>query len=111
MQARVYDPAVWPMFDLRALRLASGLTRVCVSFDMLVLDLRSFQIVLEDWFVYYNSPQAALPPLPITFRDYRLAEAALEGSELRATSQAYWTARLPSCHLPPSCPGHAAWRL
>ncbi|WP_019008408.1 non-ribosomal peptide synthetase [Deinococcus aquatilis] len=100
MQARVYDPAVWPMFDLRALRLASGLTRVCVSFDMLVLDLRSFQIVLEDWFVYYNSPQAALPPLPITFRDYRLAEAALEGSELRATSQAYWTARLPE--LPPA---------
>ncbi|MDB5045209.1 MAG: amino acid adenylation enzyme/thioester reductase family protein, partial [Deinococcus sp.] len=75
-------------------------TRVCVSFDMLVLDLRSFQIVLEDWFVYYNAPEAALPPLPITFRDYRLAEAALESSDLRATSRAYWTARLPE--LPPA---------
>ncbi|MFB9994576.1 amino acid adenylation domain-containing protein [Deinococcus oregonensis] len=100
MQARVYDPAVWPMFDLRAQRLASGTTRVCVSFDMLLLDLRSFQIVLEDWFVYYNSPSAVLPPLPISFRDYRLAEAVLEDSELRATSKAYWTACLPE--LPPA---------
>ncbi|UQN09206.1 amino acid adenylation domain-containing protein [Deinococcus sp. QL22] len=100
MQARVYDPAVWPMFDLRALRLASGVTRVCVSFDMLLLDLRSFQLVLEDWLVYYNNPDAALPPLPITFREYCQAEATLEGSELRATSKAYWTARLPE--LPPA---------
>lgn len=102
MQARRYDPQVWPMFDLRSFKLDpnSALTRVCLSFDMLILDLRSIQIVLEEWFAYYQNEQAALPELPITFRDYRMSELKLAGTPLAGDSRAYWTARLPT--LPPA---------
>ncbi|THF85586.1 amino acid adenylation domain-containing protein [Deinococcus sp. KSM4-11] len=102
MRARRYDPQVWPMFDLRTFTLSSGspLTRVCLSFDMLILDLRSFQLVLEEWFALYQDEHAALPDLPITFRDYRLGEAALAGTPLAEASRAYWTARIAD--LPPA---------
>lgn len=103
-QARRYDPHEWPMFDLRTFRLSADddhpLSRVCLSFDMLILDLRSLQIVLEEWFAYYQDPGAHLPPLPISFRDYRLAEAQIAHTALPEASRAYWAARLP--HLPPA---------
>ena len=102
MQARLYDSGEWPMFGVRAFLLEDGLTRVCLSFDMLILDLRSFQTVLEEWFQFYGDPELSLPPLPISFRDYRLAEQTLEGGEAARQAQAYWTARLDD--LPPSPP-------
>ncbi|WP_425144794.1 non-ribosomal peptide synthetase [Deinococcus sp.] len=105
MRARRYDPAQWPMFAARMFRLEEGLSRVCISFDMLILDLRSFQIVLEEWFRFYADPDLELPALPISFRDYRMAEAALQDSEEAKAAQAYWLARLDSPQgLPPAPP-------
>ena len=104
MQSRRYQPEQWPMFDLRTFTLSAEaerpLTRVYLSFDMLILDLRSFQIVLEEWFAYYRDEQATLPELPISFRDYRLAEARIADTAIPQASRAYWDARLPS--LPPA---------
>ncbi|GGR20614.1 non-ribosomal peptide synthetase [Deinococcus ruber] len=102
MQARRYDPGEWPMFAAQVFRLQDGLSRVCISFDMLILDLRSFQIVLEEWFQFYADPGLTLPPLPITFRDYLSAQATLRGSEAEQQAQAYWFARAEE--LPPAPP-------
>ncbi|ULH14295.1 condensation domain-containing protein (plasmid) [Deinococcus sp. KNUC1210] len=103
MQARVYDPAVWPMFAAQVFRLQDGLSRVCISFDMLILDLRSFQIVLEEWFRFYADPDLTLPPLPITFRDYLSAQAGLRGSDTEQQAQAYWFARTEELPPRPRC--------
>jgi len=55
---------------------------------------RSFEILFGELFQLYRNPQAALPPLELSFRDYCAALKALEQTALFRKSQRYWTDRL-----------------
>ena len=74
----VSDLGSWPQSEVHFSLLghnADGSKRGVLHFrwDMWATDGRSFQILYEDLAALYLDPDAKLPPLPITFRDYQLA--------------------------------------
>jgi amino acid adenylation domain-containing protein len=90
----------WPLFEVRASRLPGGRTRFHVSFDFLIGDAWSCQILLREISALVGDPWVSLPPLPVSFRDYVLATVELEGSAAFERALAYWRGRL--AELPPA---------
>jgi pyochelin synthetase len=73
MSHRVYQPGETPMFDLRVTLQDNG-ALLHLSIDFLIADLVSTQIVLDELYRLYRDPDAMLPPIGISFRDYVLAD-------------------------------------
>jgi amino acid adenylation domain-containing protein len=90
----------WPLFEIRASLLAAGRVRLHVSLDVLLFDAWSLGLVRTELARLYAQPDAVLPPLEITFRDYVVASAALAETAAHRRAVAYWQARLDS--LPPA---------
>ena len=83
----------WPLFDLYAVLLPDGRTRLCCGFDVLVLDLKSWMQLLQEWGRLVDG-DTALPELPLTFAD--LVEARADDSALaqrRRLDEDYWRSR------------------
>ena len=100
MSHQVLPSDRWPLFELRASRLPSGRTRVHASFDLLMADALSFRILERELLTLYEQPDAVLPPLELSFRDYVLGLVELEKTELFRRSLDYWRGRLAD--LPPA---------
>jgi amino acid adenylation domain-containing protein len=102
MSHQVLDPARWPLFDVRAVRYGDGggdvRTRIGVSLDNLVLDGLSMMTVFTELGLLYADPEAELPPVEPTFRDY--LASVRPAPETVAADQEYWRERLPE--LPPA---------
>jgi pyochelin synthetase len=90
----------WPLFEIRASQLDDKCWRLHFSFDILIVDVWSLQILFREWAELYRNPTAELPAVELSFRDCVLAEAQLHNSELYKTAQQYWANRLPD--LPPA---------
>ncbi|MFE0152792.1 amino acid adenylation domain-containing protein [Nonomuraea sp. NPDC059007] len=97
MSHQVLDPAVWPLFDARAVTHEQGV-RLGVSFDNIAMDALSTMVFLSELDRLYHDPDAPLPPVEVTFRDYLLAQHPDPAVFERAKD--YWSARLPG--LPPA---------
>ncbi len=97
---RVPRPDQWPLFDVRATRMRDGRTRVHVGFDTLIADARSFEILADELDVLLADPDAALPPIELTFRDYVTAAPG----EHRERARAYWLDRLDALPAAPELP-------
>ncbi len=65
-----------------------------------MVDGWSGAILIRELCALYQNPDAVLPPLEISFRDYVLAEAALRETDLYRRSRDYWWDRLAT--LPPA---------
>ncbi|SDD25406.1 non-ribosomal peptide synthetase [Actinokineospora iranica] len=90
----------WPLFAVEVSLLDERRSRVHVSFDALILDYLSWQLLIADLTRFYADPELSLPPLEIGFRDYVLAEAGIAATDRGRKAEAYWRERLPS--LPPA---------
>jgi amino acid adenylation domain-containing protein len=91
----------WPLFRVRTTLVDDVVTRVHVSFDLLIFDARSARIFTQELAQLYRSPDLSLPGLTLSFRDHVLAErAAQEHSAAYRTSAQYWRDRLAG--LPPA---------
>ncbi|MFI6532779.1 amino acid adenylation domain-containing protein [Nonomuraea sp. NPDC050547] len=91
----------WPLFGVRVTRVDEVVSRVHISFDLLIFDARSARIFTQELSRLYQDPDAPLPPIELSFRDYVLAErAAHESSPLYLAAQDYWRGRL--AELPPA---------
>ena len=90
----------WPLFEIRATRLSDDITRLHISFDILIIDVGSIRILISDLTRLYLDPDTVLPPLELSFRDYVLAQTALQNSEQYTRSQDYWLNRIKD--LPPA---------
>jgi epothilone synthetase B len=90
----------WPLFEIRATLLDGQRVRLHISFDILVADLWSYQILMRDLARYYEEPDLELPPLALSFRDYVLTVEAMRETEVYQRSLDYWNRRLPT--LPPA---------
>jgi pyochelin synthetase len=90
----------WPLFEIRASRLDETRLRLHFSFDILIADVWSLQILFKEWSYLYDNPERSLPALELSFRDCVLAEPRLRETEAYRLSQQYWAARLPT--LPPA---------
>jgi pyochelin synthetase len=89
------------MFDLRV----SGANCLHLSLDALVLDLGSYHILSRELSALMLDLDAALPTLPVTFRDYVQAEQSLADTETYRLARDYWlTRKLPAApDLPLAC--------
>ncbi len=104
MSHQVLPSDRWPLFEVRATRLPGGRSRFHISFDFLIGDAWSCQILLRELSVLYHDPAASLPPLPVTFRDYVLATVELERSAAFELALAYWRGRLAELPAAPDLP-------
>lgn len=102
---RVYDPARWPLHELRLTRTATG-DLLHLSIDLLVTDYRGIQLLLDELDRCYTEPSADLPPLSVTFRDYVLAARSRTepGSPAYDRDRAYWLQRLEDLPAAPELP-------
>ncbi len=100
MSHQVLPADRWPLFDVRASLRDGGRVRFHVSFDFLIGDAWSFQVISRELARFYEEPDAALPPLELSFRDYVLACRELERSAAYEQALAFWRSRLED--LPPA---------
>ncbi|WP_372407033.1 amino acid adenylation domain-containing protein [Streptomyces luteireticuli] len=102
----------WPPFDIRASLLDEDRVRLHLSMDLLFVDVRSLFVVLDEWRRFYDDPSWSPEPLELTFRDYVLAEQALESEPLGKRSADYWLSRVDELSPGPDLPiGTAPERL
>ncbi len=100
MSHQVLNPEEWPLFEVHATRLEGGRVRIHISYDLLIADGRSAQILSRELGLLYHNPDAVLKPIDLSFRDYVLAENELRETPLYQQSVAYWKKRVPE--LPPA---------
>lgn len=103
MSRQVFTPERWPLFEICAVRTDGG-TRLHVSFDLLIADAWSLRILGRDIATLYADPDATLPPLDISFRDYVLSVRAMRTSAAHADAMAYWRGRAASLPGGPALP-------
>ncbi|MEW6498453.1 MAG: AMP-binding protein, partial [Cyanobacteriota bacterium] len=99
MSHQVLPSDRWPLFEIRASRLDNHRTRIHISFDLLIADVWSFEIIFRELDELYQNPEVLLTPLKISFRDYVLTQVTLQNSERYQRALDYWQKRLPT--LPP----------
>jgi amino acid adenylation domain-containing protein len=104
MSHQVMSPDKWPLFEIRVSIPERDRFRIHFSFDYLIADARSFQIIFEELVRLYLDPEAELPRLDLSFRDYVLALESLESSNLARRSRDYWWNRLDSLPAAPDLP-------
>lgn len=99
MSHQVLPAGRWPLFRVRASRLADNRYRLHFSFDILIADVLSLKLLFREWEKLYLDPTARLSPIELRFRDYVLAEPAVRDSIDYQASRQYWAERLSD--LPP----------
>ncbi|MFB9235716.1 amino acid adenylation domain-containing protein [Plantactinospora siamensis] len=115
MCRRTYQPGSWPMFDVR-LSLTPQRSVLHLSFDLLIADFMSVQLLLDEWHrLYHGQP---LPELEVSFRDYLAAQLRLGERRVRRRARDYWWERIDGLPPAPRLPtrtdvrrrGHADFR-
>jgi amino acid adenylation domain-containing protein len=99
-----YDATAGRRFDIRVARLSETTYRIFFLAELLVCDATSAQNILEEWARFYEDPGLELPPIGLAFRDYVLAQRALEDHPVVVASREYWWSRIPSLPLAPELP-------
>ncbi|THF65005.1 SDR family NAD(P)-dependent oxidoreductase [Pseudothauera nasutitermitis] len=95
---RVLPADRWPLFELIASELDGGRYRLHMNLDLLLFDVQSFKVMMDDLAAFYRGEH--LEPLQITFRDYVLDEQARRREPAWLKAWCYWQERLTD--LPPA---------
>ncbi|MFD7615574.1 amino acid adenylation domain-containing protein [Streptomyces sp. NPDC059802] len=98
------DTAAWPLFTIEAALLPDGVVRLFLSFDLLIGDALSWQILYREARGLYERPDAELPPLTLTFADYVAHQHAVTSSDRYGRDRSYWLGRLPELPAPAPLP-------
>ena len=99
MSHQMLQVECWPVFELRITRLTDTKARIHLSTDALTFDAWSYVVLLSELAQLHQHPERELAALELTFRDYVLADRALEQSDQFKKAWSYWRDRLPT--LPP----------
>jgi amino acid adenylation domain-containing protein len=92
------------LFDFRACRLTDRSSRLFLSVDLLNVDLGSLMICLDEWIELYRHPDAALPKVELSFRDYVLAAGTARTSPDVQRAREYWQQRITDLPGEPELP-------
>ena len=104
MSHQVLPADEWPLFEVRAARLTETRVRLQLSYDMLIGDAWSFELLRRELLTYYVQPDAQLRELEVTFRDYVVAETTWRENESYRRSQDYWWKRIEELPAAPELP-------
>ena len=104
MSHQVRPADQWPLFEFRAARFDGGRLRLYVSIDVLIIDFLSLNLLFRDWRHYYEQPDAALPPLELSYRDCVLAELDSRTGHRYRAAEEYWLARIDELPGAPALP-------
>ncbi|MEU7214974.1 non-ribosomal peptide synthetase [Nocardia iowensis] len=91
------------VFDVQLSLLPNGSTRLHVELDLLVADVLSFNIFLNDLAAAYRGDPEALRPLSYSFPRYRTELTAQRAAAVEG-DRAYWTSRLADLPAAPPLP-------
>jgi amino acid adenylation domain-containing protein len=100
----VFKTDEWPLFDIKAFKLAEDTYRLCIGEDRIIMDNFSSRVVTSEIMMFYLRPELDLPELEFTFRDYMMAYRGLENSEIYAVAGDYWLSRLDDFPSAPALP-------
>ncbi len=100
---KVYSPDTYPLFDIVVTKL-NGIYLLHVSFDAIIIDMSSFEILFTEWIALYNHPEQPLPVLQVNFRDYMLQAERLRTSSLFEQAKNYWQKHLDAYYLEMNLP-------
>ncbi|CAN5134745.1 hypothetical protein BH11PSE11_BH11PSE11_05000 [soil metagenome] len=98
---RTFDPAIWPMFDIRVTQFDDGM-QLHIGMDLLIADATSMLQLYREWSALYRDLSHPLPPIGARFADYVRSDRIPAETQARAAE--YWTARLPSLPGAPELP-------
>jgi epothilone synthetase B len=101
---KTYVPELWPMFDIVVCRLDERRHYLIVSIDALNIDMRSFQVIFQDWADYYDRPGRALQAIHISYRDYALALATVNDLPAYRCDWDYWKTAVQGMSPAPALP-------
>ncbi|MEQ9660886.1 amino acid adenylation domain-containing protein, partial [Fulvivirga sp.] len=90
----------WPLFDIRLTRFRDGSYKIHYSMDALIMDASSSVILFSEFEKLYKTPEAALDPIKISFRDYVINEIKFRESRQYEASKKYWLDRIQT--IPPA---------
>lgn len=104
MSHQVLSVEQWPLFEICATVLSDRKLRLHISFDLLIGDAWSYQIIGRELAELMQNLDSLTTPIELSFRDYVLAEVALRDSQLYSRSLEYWQNRLATFPLSPELP-------
>jgi len=104
MSHQVLPADQWPLFDIKVLRSTENRFRLCISIDILLVDAWSMNMLIEQWLQLYQDSARTLPPIEFSFRDYVIAEHALQDTDLYRDSERYWFDRIQTLPAAPDLP-------
>lgn len=99
----VFDSNKWPLFKIQVIKLVDKY-RIYLSFDALLIDGWSTDILFNEWFKLYSKPETELNKIEISIRDYVLATVDLKNSPLFKKDKKFWQSKLPSFPFAPKLP-------
>ncbi len=103
--SREVRPAeLWPLFAVVAQHLPGGDWHVHLSFDLLIADASSIQLLIDDWARVYTDPKNVPGAPALSFRDYVRAVGSAEDSAAYRRARDYWLDRLETLPPPPQLP-------
>ncbi|RAX03729.1 MULTISPECIES: non-ribosomal peptide synthetase [unclassified Photorhabdus] len=100
---KVYAPERYPLFDILLSEYA-GKYILHISFDAIIIDMTSFEILFSEWIQLYQQPELPLPVLDITYRDYHLQYERARNSALFTQAENYWRQKASSISLEMNLP-------
>ncbi|MEY9928687.1 pyochelin synthetase [Catenulispora sp. GP43] len=100
---RDYQPDHWPLFDVRASLTGTGAV-LHLSFDLLIADFMSIQLLLDELYELYHTPEQPLAELEISYRDYAVAERRRRDRRGYLRARDYWRERIDTLPTAPALP-------
>lgn len=94
----------WPLFDIKATVGHNQNIRIHFSFDGMILDGWSYNILFQELIEAYQNPDKIFEPFEISYRDYVITERMLKDTEYYRRSVKYWKERLPKLPSHPELP-------
>jgi len=100
----VFQTDQWPLFEFKAFKLNEDTHYLFVSFDALISDGASIQLIGKLLLQFYHHPEWCPPELECTFRDYIMALEEFKQTSIYAADKKYWLDRLPEFPSAPALP-------
>lgn len=101
---QMFDLEQWPLFELQVICLNDDQAKLCFSFDVLIADAWSCELLLTELADFIQNPHQLPPSLEVSFRDYVLAEQEFHKFPLFERSKKYWQKRLTAIPPAPDLP-------